>query len=124
MLRIIPSLALHSLVVGTPVALVSRSIIRRFHESLYLLYKGTGYSSVRAQSSVSNQRYSALTSTDSTDNYQVNGTREVGYKRLFVCSSNKHLTLLCSENFDFRKPKLPILGGESKCPHDKCAQCG
>jgi len=31
---------------------------------------GTGYSSVRAQSSVSNQRYSALTSTDSTDNYQ------------------------------------------------------
>jgi len=31
---------------------------------------GTGYSSVRAQSGVSNQRYSALTSTDSTDNYQ------------------------------------------------------
>lgn len=31
---------------------------------------GTGYSSVRAQSSVSNQRYSTLTSTDSTDNYQ------------------------------------------------------
>ena len=34
---------------------------------------GTGYSSVRAQSSVSNQRYSTLTSTDSTDNYQVGG---------------------------------------------------
>ena len=62
----------------------------RVHESLYLLHKGTGYSSVRAQSSVSNQRYSALTSTDSTDNYQVNGTREVGYKRLFECSTNKH----------------------------------
>ena len=40
----------------------------------YFLFTGTGYSSVRAQSSVSNQRYSTLTSTDSTDNYQVGGT--------------------------------------------------
>jgi len=31
---------------------------------------GTGYSSARAQSGVTNQRYSTLTSTDSTDNYQ------------------------------------------------------
>ena len=77
----------------------------RFHESLYSFYKGTGYSSVRAQSSVSNQRYSALTSTDSTDNYQVSETREVGYKRLFVCSSNKHLTvqkILILENLNFQ----------------------
>ena len=36
-----------------------------------ILCLGTGYSSVRTQSSVSNQRFSAISGTENTDNYQV-----------------------------------------------------
>ena len=68
MLRIIPSQATikHAI---TSVALVSCKMWKlRYFTNIFSF---TGYGSVRAQSSVSNQRYSTLTRPVSSDNYQV-----------------------------------------------------
>jgi len=53
--------------VDIQVALV-RGLDKKTNSTLFCL--GTGYSSVRTQSSVSNQRFSAISGSENTDNYQ------------------------------------------------------